>query len=171
MKPFLEANEDPVTVLVAREMEAISDADIVAWAGRHAAPLSYADDTDYLQLVRCNPRNALALGKAHGHLTSLVARRFPDFNHSSAVATEIARQLFLRRIRAYLHSDLKPFQICRMVHRIEAKYGYLQWLGGLYDACDWMDERTTRDQASDLRAAVEHILRNGTETRPSEAVE
>ena len=44
MKPFLEGNEDPVTVLLAREMEAISDADIVEWANRHAAPESYVHD-------------------------------------------------------------------------------------------------------------------------------
>ncbi|TIO72460.1 MAG: hypothetical protein E5X74_19750 [Mesorhizobium sp.] len=158
MKPFLEANENPVTVLVAREMEAISDVDIVDWAGRHAAPPSYADDTDYLQLVRCSPGNSVALGKAHSHLTSLVARQFPDFNCDSAKAAEIARQVFLRRIRTYLHSDIEPFQICRMVPLIEEKYDYPPWLGGLYDACDWTDERTTRDQALHLRERIEQIL-------------
>ncbi|QIA23226.1 hypothetical protein [Mesorhizobium sp. AA22] len=158
MKTLLEGNEDPVMVLVARGMNAISDADIVDWASRHTAPLSYAYDSDYLQLVRCNPRNALALGKAHSHLTSLVARRFPNFNDRSAEAGDIARKLFLRRIRTYLHSDIEPLQICRMVSPIEEKYDYPHWLGSLYDACDWMDERTTRDQALHLRDEIEQIL-------------
>jgi hypothetical protein len=171
MKPFLEANEDPVTVLVAREMKAISDADIVDWAGRHVAPLSYADDADYLQLVRCNPGNAVALGKAPSHLASLVVRRFPDFNCDSAKAAEIARQVFLKRIRTYLHGDVEPLQICRMVRLIEEKYDYPSWLGGLYDACDWMDERTTRDQALHLRNAIEQILSDNGSTQLPEAVE
>ncbi|MBZ9858429.1 hypothetical protein [Mesorhizobium sp. CA12] len=158
MKPLLEGHEDPVAVLVAREIEAVSDVDIVAWAGRHAAPPSYAEDSDYLQLVRCDPRNALALDKARAHLRSMVARRFPDFDPGSEQAGEIARQLFLRRIRTYLHSDIEPLQICRMVPLIEEKYDYPRWLGGLYDACDWMDERTSRDRALHLRDAIEHVL-------------
>ena len=171
MKPFLEGHEDPITVLVAREMEAISDADIVGWAGRHAAPPIYADDSDYLQLVRCNPRNALALGKAHDHLKLLVARRFPDFNDASAEAREIARKVFLRRIRTYLHSDIEPLQICRMVSPVEEKYDYPPWLGSLYDACDWMDERTTREQATHLRDEIEQILSDNGESLLPGAIE
>jgi hypothetical protein len=165
MKPFLEGHEDPITVLIARGMEAISNADIIAWAGRHAPPRSYADDSDYLQLVQCNPRNAMALGQAHDHLKSLVARRFPDFSDRSTHAHEIARELFLRRIRSYLHSDIEPLQICRMVSPIEEKYDYPLWLGSLYDACDWMDERTTRDQALHLKDEIERILSDKGESR------
>ena len=109
-------------------------------------------------------------GKAHGHLKSLVARRFPDFNDASPEAREIARNLFLQRIRTYLDSDIEPLQICHMVSPIEAKYAYPPWLGGLYDACDWMDERTTRDQAKHLSDAIEQILSDNGESLRSGAV-
>ncbi|RVC76482.1 hypothetical protein EN745_24585 [Mesorhizobium sp. M4A.F.Ca.ET.022.05.2.1] len=171
MTPLLDGNEDPRTVLVAREIEAISDVDIVGWAGLHVASPSYADDDDYIELVRCNPRNALGLGKTHGHLKSLVARRFPDFDDSSVEAGEMARKLFLRRIRRYLQGEIRPFQICLMVSPIEQKYDSPHWLGGLFDACDWMDERTTLEQALHLRDAIEQILSDNGEHQPYGVVE
>ncbi|PDQ17340.1 hypothetical protein CN311_30525 [Mesorhizobium sanjuanii] len=165
MTAFLEGNEDPRTVLVAREIGAIFDADIVGWAGVHTAPPDYADDPDYLQLVRCNPRNALALGKVHGLLKSLIERRFPDFNEKSLETGEIARKSFLRRLRAYLQGDIEPIQVCRMASLIEQTYEYPHWLGDLYNACDWVDERTTREQASHLRDAIEQILADNGESQ------
>ncbi|MER9069863.1 hypothetical protein NKJ73_07305 [Mesorhizobium sp. M0074] len=155
-----------MTVLVAREIEAISDIDIVGWANRHKAARVYADDADYVQLVRCNPRNAVNLAKAHGHLRSLIARCFPDFNDKSDEAKEIARKLFLRRIRTYLDGDLEPFQVCRMVSPIEDKYDFPHWLGDLYNGCDWMDENATREQASHLRWMIEQILAENAEPQP-----
>ncbi|RUU26824.1 hypothetical protein [Mesorhizobium sp. M6A.T.Ce.TU.016.01.1.1] len=152
-----------MTVLVAREIEAISDVDIVGWANSHTAPPSYAEDAAYVQLARCNPRNAVRLAKAHGRLRSLVARSFPDFNDKSDEAKEIARKLFLRRIRTYLDGEIEPFQICRMVSPIENKYDFPLWLGDLYNGCDWMDENATREQASHLRWMIEQILAENAE--------
>ncbi|RWD81801.1 hypothetical protein [Mesorhizobium sp.] len=164
MKPLLEGNEDPRLVLIAREIGAISDADIVRWASRHAAPQNYAEDIDYLRLVRCNPGNADALGSARGHLRSLITRRFPDFNDRSMEASEIAREMFLRRLRTYLQDDIDPLHVCRMVSPIEERYEFPHWLGDLYNACDWTDERTTREQASHLRGAIEQILADNAES-------
>jgi hypothetical protein len=171
MKPFLEGNEDPVTVLLAREMEAITDADIVDWANRHAAPESYVHDLDYTQLVRFNRRNPDKVGKPRQYLMSLVGRVFPEFDHKSQAAQDMARTLFLRRIRSYLDGDLEPMQICRMVTPIEDAYNFPPWLGGLYDACDWMDERTTREQATHLRDEIEQILSDNGESLRSGVVE
>lgn len=168
MRPLLKGHEDPVTVLLAREMEAITDADIVGWAGRHAAPLSYAQDSDYIQLVRLNPRNPASGGKPRQHLTSLVLRAFPEFDRKSRAAHQIARTLFLRRIRSYLDGDLEPMQICLMVAPIEVRYDFPPWLGDLYNACDWMDERTTREEAPHLRKAIEQILAEYAEQQPFE---
>ncbi|WP_027061151.1 hypothetical protein [Mesorhizobium loti] len=158
MTPLLDGSEDPRKVLVAREIEAISNADIIGWAGLHAASLGYADDLNYQQLVRSNPRNAVALGKAHGHLKSLIARQFPDFNDRSQQASEMAREVFLRRLREYLQDDIAPFHVCRMVSHIEQTYEYPHWLGDLYNACDWMDERTTREQASHLGDVIKQVI-------------
>jgi hypothetical protein len=163
MKPLLQGHEDPVTVLVAYEIEAISDGDIVRWANRHTAPPSYTEDAAYVQLVRSNPHSAISLKNAHGHLTSLVARCFPDFKGKSDEAREIARKLFLQRIRTYLDGEIEPFQVCSMVSSIENRYDFPPWLGDLYDACDWVDERTTREQASHLRETIEQTLAENAE--------
>jgi hypothetical protein len=163
MKPFLEGHEDPVTVLLAREMEAISDSDIADWASRHTASSSYSQDPDYIQLVRFNRHNPGNAGKLQQHLTSLVLRIFPEFGYKSRITHDIARMLFLRRIRNYLDGDLDPMQICRMVAPIENRYDFPPWLGDLYNACDWMDERTTRDKAAHLRIAIEEILAENAE--------
>lgn len=166
MKPLLEGHEDPVTVLVASEIEAISDVDIVGWANRHTALPGYAEDAAYVQLARSNPRNAVNLAKAHGHLRSLIARCFPDFDDKSDQAKEIARKLFLRRIRTYLDGELEPFLVCRMVSPIEERYDFPHWLGDLYNGCDWMDEIATREEASHLRWIIEQILAEKAEAQP-----
>ncbi|KUM27885.1 hypothetical protein AU467_14585 [Mesorhizobium loti] len=91
-------------------------------------------------------------------MKSLVARQFPDFNDKSAEASERAREIFLRRLRSYLQDDVEPFHVCRMVSHIEQMYEFPHWLGDLYNACDWMDERTTQAQAPHIRDSVEQIL-------------
>ena len=156
-----------MTVLVAREIEAISDADILGWAVRHVAPSTYAEDADYLQLVRSNPRDTISVENAQGHLRSLIARRLSDFDDKSEQAREIARKLFLRRIRSYLDGEIQPIQVCLMVSPIEDKCDYPSWLGDLYDGCDGMDQNATREQASHLRWMIEKVLTENTEPQPS----
>ncbi|CAN7513945.1 hypothetical protein [Mesorhizobium sp. LjRoot246] len=158
MKPLLEGHEDPITVLVAREIEAISDTDILGWANRHKASEAYAEDADYLQLRRSNPRNATSIENTRGHLLSLIARHFPGFNERSKEAEQIARKLFLRRLQAYLEGEIKPSDICCMVSPIEHRYDFPAWLGDLFNACDWLDERATPEQLPHLRNAIEQTL-------------
>lgn len=163
MKPLLESHDDPMTVLVAREIEAVFDADIVGWANCHTAPPSYSENADFVQLARSNPRNATNLKNAQSHLKSLIARTFPVFDDKSHEAREIARKLFLKRIRAYLEDDSDPSELCHMVPFIEYKYDFPAWLGNLYDCCDGLPGNTTRQQALDLRRAIEQILAENAE--------
>ncbi|WP_378952348.1 hypothetical protein [Mesorhizobium sp. ANAO-SY3R2] len=158
MRPLLDGDEDPTTVLVAREIEAISVVDIVDWANRHAAAPAYAEDTNYQRLVRSNPRNVADINEAESRLKALITQCFPDFNIKSKDAEERARTVFLRRIRAYLDGELQPFQVCRMLTPIADAYGFPHWLHDFYEACDWIDERTTREHASHLRDGIEQIL-------------
>ncbi|MER9234213.1 hypothetical protein NKI56_19300 [Mesorhizobium sp. M0622] len=104
--------------------------------------------------------------KPRDQLKSLVVRRFPDFDDRSAEASDIARKVFLRRISTYLQGELDPFDICRMVFPIEQKYDFPVWLGGVFDACDWMHESTTREQSTHLREAIEQILAENAECQP-----
>jgi hypothetical protein len=154
----LAAHEDPLTVLVAREIEAISDIDILVWAHGHTSQQSYGEDADFLQLVRSNPNNPNDVSRARHALKSFVARHFWDIDNASDAAKEIARGLFVRRLRAYLSDDSKPYDICGMVSAVERKYDFPPWLGDLFDSCDWLDPRATREQASHLQRAIERLL-------------
>ncbi|MFD9897539.1 hypothetical protein [Mesorhizobium sp. NPDC059025] len=158
MKSVLEGHENPTTVLIAREINAISDLEIIIWANRHRPSESYADDADFLNLARSNPRNEGNLGKARQHLDELVGRRFPAFSLTSKEGEEIARSIFLRRIRAYLDDASKPFQTCRMLSPIESLYGYPEWLGDFDNGCDWIDQRTEREDAQHLHDVIAALL-------------
>lgn len=158
MKEVFDGSEDPLTVLVALEIKAISDSDIIAWANTHVPSAVYADDLDYLLLVRSNRRNAYDVGCARERLWALVARKFPDFTLKSKVAEAKARLVFLRSIRAYLDSEQQPFLVCRMLAPTEDLLGVTDWMHGFYDACDYIDEQTPRRQAGHLTEGIAHIF-------------
>lgn len=158
MKEVFDGSEDPLTVLVACEIEAVSDSDIIAWANTHLASAVYADDIDYLLLVRSNRLNAYDVACARERLRALVVRKFPDFSLKSKVAEAKARLVFLRCIRAYLDSEQQPFLVCRMLGPAEDLFGVPDWMHGFYDACDYIDERTPRRHAGHLAEGIARIL-------------
>ncbi|HEV2506862.1 MAG TPA: hypothetical protein VGV39_27570 [Mesorhizobium sp.] len=166
MKSVLEGHENPTTVLIAREINAISDLDIIIWANCHRASESYADDADFLDLTRSNPRNESNLGRARQHLGELVRRRFPAFSLTSKEGEEIARSIFLRRIEGYLEDASKPFQTCLMLAPIESLYDYPEWLGDFDNGCDWIDQHTRREDAQHLHDVIA-VLLAANRVRPS----
>lgn len=158
MKPVLEGHEKPTTVLIAREINAISDLDIIIWANRHRTFDGYADDADFLNLARSNPRNESNVGKARQHLNELVGRRFPAFSLTSKESEEIARSIFLHRLKEYLDDASKPFQTCLMLTPIESLYEYPEWLGDFDNGCDWIDQHTKREDAQHLHDVIAALL-------------
>lgn len=158
MKSVLEGHENPTTVLIAREINAVSDLEIIIWANRHRASESYANDADFLNLARSNPRNERNLGGARQHLGELVRRCFPAFSLTSKEGGEIARSIFLRRLEGYLEDASEPFQACLMLHPIESLYDYPEWLGDFDNGCDWIDRDTKREDAQHLHDVIAAIL-------------
>ncbi|MEJ6783088.1 hypothetical protein [Aminobacter sp. Piv2-1] len=155
---ILEGYEVPTAVLVAREMEIVSNAEIIGWANNHSSVAPYTEDMAFDELRRSNPRRATDVEMAATRLAALVQQHFPDFDKNSAEAEESVRNLFLRRLQEYCVSLTPPFTVCQMVQPIEEAYNFPVWLGDLYNACDWVDHRSTLQQAPQVGEAVARIL-------------
>ena len=142
--------------LVHRELEMLSDADLVRWA---RAAIRQDDgvavDPDIVELASLqfgHPR----LGEALGLLRSAVARADPNFDIRGADAQAYGRAAFIQVCRRYLAEDLPPHELCRLVGPVEQTFDYPAWLGDFCNQCDWCEPGSTR---TDFDYLAEYVSR------------
>jgi hypothetical protein len=142
--------------LVQREMEILSDADLVSWARaalRQEGPV--ASDPDIVELASIqfgNPR----LSEARALLRSAVLRSSPDFDMTAREVQASARAAFIALCARFIAEDLPPYDFCRVVHASESAFDFPAWLGDFYNQCDWCDQHSTR---SDFAHLIEYARR------------
>lgn len=76
------------------------------------------------------------------------------------ISEQFAKALLKRRLEEYLHGQCAPWAVCRMISPIEGAFDFPDWLGNLYNVCDWTDERTPREANPHLRHEAEKLLRS-----------
>lgn len=91
-------------------------------------------------------------------LRRLVGLEFPDFDEHGEEAETYAKKIWTERLDAYLNGDMPPVYVCGCVLQIESHFDFPVWLGNIYDACDWVDERDTRSSASEVAVAARAIV-------------
>jgi hypothetical protein len=144
--------------LVHREMEMLSDVDLVRWArGAIRQDDAVGADPDIVELASLqfgNPR----LPEARGLLRGAVMRANPHFDIRSADAQACGRRAFFQVCRRYLAEDLPPHELCRLVGPIEQTFDYPVWLGDFYNQCDWCEPKSTRSDFDHLAEYVTQFL-------------
>jgi hypothetical protein len=140
--------------LLQREMEILSDADLVRWARgavRDDGTLAADPDLDRLASLQFgNPR----LTEAKNLLRSAVNRANPEFSTSSPDAQAFGQACLVHACRRFLAEELPAFELCRLVGPIEQTFDHPTWLGDLYNHCDWCEPSSTRSQFGHL---VEYV--------------
>jgi hypothetical protein len=141
--------------LLQREMEILSDADLVRWARATVRDDgALATDPDFGELASlqfANPR----LTEAKSLLRAAVNRANPEFTTSSFDAQAFGRACLLDACRRFLAEDLPPFELCRLVSPIEQTFDHPVWLGDLLNQCDWCEPSSTRRHFGHL---VEYVI-------------
>jgi hypothetical protein len=153
--------------LVRRELEMLSDADLVRWA-RAAIRQddAVAADPDVIELASLrfgNPR----LDKALGLLRSAVTRANPNFDIRASEPQAYGRAMLVQICRRYLDEDLPPYEVCRVVGAIEGLFEYPSWLGDFNNHCDWCEPSSTRSHFDHLAEYVAQFLAEGTDAHAS----
>lgn len=154
-------------IVVAYELEAIRESDVVDWAAQQLALDLYTG------LPTVGYLASLDSGQTDEVRTTLRRVREaadPDFVVRSPEGEAIARDLLAGIELKYLARQIRPYELCRLVTPIEDAYGFPAWLGNLYDACDWIEPETTIDEVPHLASAVE-TLRAAEEGRVWDALQ
>lgn len=136
----------PCQVLVEHELGAISDVQLIEWACEVLStdgPL--ADDLTVAELAGLAPQVQSDLDLAGGYFRSIIQKHFPDFAFQSPDGIRWARETLRRRCDDYIQQRITPDEFCRVVSPVEQHFDYPSWLGDLYNACDWIDGHTKRE--------------------------
>ncbi|HVX90138.1 MAG TPA: hypothetical protein VHC20_00590 [Candidatus Paceibacterota bacterium] len=144
--------------LVYREMELLSDADLVRWARAIIREDDAASsDPDILELSALR-LDSPGLGDALRLLRAAVTRASPNFDIRGPGAQAFGRAAFVQTCRRFLAENLPPYQLCRLVSPIEQTFDYPAWLGDFYNQCDWCEPDSTRSQFGHLAEYVAQFI-------------
>jgi hypothetical protein len=138
-------------ILVAHELDAIRENDVIDWAAEQLALDLYTDLSDVGYLASLDRKQA---DEVRTTLFRIAEAAAPDFTVRSPHGEAIARDLLAGMELKYLARRIRPYELCRLVTAIEGAYGFPAWLGNLYDACDWIQPETTIDDVPHLASAV-----------------
>jgi len=103
------------------------------------------------------PQRTEEIESAGGRFREIIGRYFPEFSLRTPVGLQWARAIFKRRCNDYVHGRITPFALCRIVSPIEEYCDFPGWLGNLYDACDWIEPGTKREDVPYLEDEARKI--------------
>ena len=155
--------ESPTDAFVAHRIEFINGSELLDWAEEHARLNSDIDSESTLfQMIRLN-RKTLRGDAQLGQLIGSYALEFdPTFDIKSASAELVARRLFESRLRDYLDERCRPWDVCKMISPIEQLFDFPNWLGDMFNLCDWIEPETRPGDCRHLGHGIrEHLGHTG----------
>ena len=152
-------NQAPLPIFIAYSIGCLDDVELIAWAANYVPESEhFADDHDLLELLRLNPKQPGSAANAGKLLRAFVDRIWPGYDLSNPKAEHYAKRFFRNRLEQYLAGECSPWQVCRMIGPIEQLFDYPDWLGDLYNACDWIEPGVTSAQWPHLESVVRETL-------------
>ena len=153
--------ESPLPTYIAYSIGFYDDRDIVDWALSYL-PTSehFSDDPDLLEIAWINTKQVRDVEAAGKHLKKFIEKMWPEYEfEGNAKAEYYARSYFKQRLESYADGKCTPWMVCRMISPIEHYFDFPDWLGGMYDACDWIEPNTTPIDCRHLEEAVIQTLK------------
>ena len=150
--------QHPCQIFVEHELGAVSEAQLIDWACDVLAsdgPL--ADDPTVVELAALNPRIQSDSDLASGYFRSVIERHFPDFTFQSPDGIRWTRATLRQRCDDYIQRRITPYEFCRVVSPVEQHFDYPSWLCDLYNACDWIDGNTKREDVPYLAVEARRV--------------
>lgn len=100
-------------------------------------------------------------------LLKLATSLSQNFSHQSIEAELLSAQLLIKVASRYLDGRATPMDVCRVIRKIDEGFldaprglpdnvaYYPNWLGNLYNSCDWCDDTWTYANAPHLKKNLE----------------
>lgn len=152
--------ESPLPTHIAHEVEYLDDRGLIEWAVKYL-PTSehFGYDSDLIELMSINTKNIREVEKAGAYLSSFISRQWPEFNLKGSKAEFYAKKFFRQRMEQYLDGKCRPYDVCKMISPIEQLYDFPEWLGNMYNACDWIEPETQPADCRHLEGEIEQALK------------
>jgi hypothetical protein len=152
--------ESPLPTYIAYEVEYLDDRNLIEWAVEYMPTSEYFnDDFDLIELLSTNTKSIRDVEKAGSYLSSFIHRQWPEFNLKGSKAEHYAKRFFHQRMKQYLEGKCRPYDVCKMISPIEQLYDFPNWLGNMYNACDWIEPETRPADCRHLEAEIEKALK------------
>lgn len=103
-------------------------------------------------------------------LLDVIQKKDFGFSYNCLEAEILAADFFLNILTDYKNRNLSPFKLCKIFNNLENGFldaprelknniaYYPEWIGNLYDACDWCDETWTIENSPHLMNAIQHQI-------------
>ncbi len=107
-----------------------------------------------------------------GLLLKLSRAMDSDFSPQSISAEILAAKHLIKVASKYLNDEVTPMSVCRVVGKIDGGFlgaprglpdniaYYPDWLGNLYNSCDWCDDTWTSSSAPHLKKDLDTQIEN-----------
>ena len=138
---------NPCQLLVEYELGVAKDAKLIEWACEILlGDEMIAKDQDTITLAGLAPNVRAEIEMAGEYFRRLIQRYFPEFRLRSPEGAQLAREILRRRCEEYVDGRIAPYDLCALVSSIEQHFDFPVWLGNLYNACDWVEPSTKREE-------------------------
>ena len=152
--------ESPLPTYIGYEVGFFNDQDLIEWAIKYLPNSEYFSDDQYLvELVSINIKKKFEVEKAITYLKVFINKQWPEFILNSEKSEIYAKKYFKIKLQKYLLGECKPYDVCKMINPIEEIFDFPNWLGNMYNACDWVELETKSVDCRHLESEVENTLK------------
>lgn len=147
----------PSQAYVALTISYWSNADVIEWAVQRLQCSSSDGTEDKIQdIAWINTKQKHEVEKAGELLESYIHKDGGNLKFSNY--ENDAKQMLSHRIQQYLNGDCQPYDLCQMVSPIEHFYDFPDWLGDLYNSCDWCEPDSHPSDFRHLEKTANEVL-------------
>lgn len=92
-------------------------------------------------------------------IKNIVQMLYPNFEIHSNEGQNIAKLITIEYSRKYLDKKIMPFEFCKLINQLDANFlEQSDWLGNLWNECDYCDETWTHLNSETLNLEVKNNL-------------
>ena len=152
--------DSPLPTYIAYKVGYFTDSDLIEWANAYLPnSIYFTDNPDLIELMLINTKVKNELEKAGTCLKNFIDKQWPKFNLSSSKAEMYAEKFFMSRLKEYLADRCRLYDVCKMISPIEQIYDFPDWLGNMYNACNWIEPETLPADCKYLEPEIEKTLK------------
>lgn len=150
----------PQEAYIARTIEFFDDRALLDWIRDSSCLDEYRADPVVTELLSKNNKKPEQVERVGKMFETLVLKYWGAVDLRSEETHQIAEALFMKKLAIYADEKCQPFELCRMIGPLERMCDFPEWLGDMFNCCDWVEPYTERVDRRDLENEAIRLLGN-----------